>query len=113
LYDATITTGEEVRCFWGRKVTGAAILFWLNKYMNAMFLVWLFVTDFKISDEAGTFLLIVSELFLNDHTTSSEVSRAPFIALRVYALQKSLIICAMAFMLALAPLTTNFVSTLQ
>ena len=32
-YDLLITTGEEVRCFWGRRVTGAAILFWLNKYM--------------------------------------------------------------------------------
>ncbi|TBU54956.1 hypothetical protein BD310DRAFT_1031474 [Dichomitus squalens] len=30
-YDSLITTGEEIRCFWGRKLTGAAVLFWLNK----------------------------------------------------------------------------------
>ncbi|EJF61397.1 hypothetical protein DICSQDRAFT_45519, partial [Dichomitus squalens LYAD-421 SS1] len=40
LYDTILTTGEEVRCFWGRKVTGAAILFWLNKYMTMLYLVW-------------------------------------------------------------------------
>ncbi|TBU23294.1 hypothetical protein BD311DRAFT_742501 [Dichomitus squalens] len=125
LYDATITTGEEVRCFWGRKVTGAAILFWLNKYMNAMFLVWLFVTDFKISDEAEVSrarYLVWCKFYSHPSLDSCDRSakgtavvnyliylvQAAFIALRVYALQKSLIICAMAFILALAPLATNF-----
>ena len=41
LYDAIITTGEDVRCFWGRKVAGAAILFWLNKYVTSLPLVGL------------------------------------------------------------------------
>ncbi|EJF61357.1 hypothetical protein DICSQDRAFT_35794, partial [Dichomitus squalens LYAD-421 SS1] len=40
LYDTIITTGEEIRCFWGRKITGAVILFWLNKYMTMLVLVW-------------------------------------------------------------------------
>ncbi|EJF59043.1 hypothetical protein DICSQDRAFT_42484, partial [Dichomitus squalens LYAD-421 SS1] len=40
LYDALITTGDEIQCFWGKKLTGAAILFWLNKYITTFFMVW-------------------------------------------------------------------------
>ncbi|EJF61355.1 hypothetical protein DICSQDRAFT_60554, partial [Dichomitus squalens LYAD-421 SS1] len=54
LYDSMITTGEEIRCFWGRKMTGAAILFWLNKYMTVLYLVWELATCFNISDKVCT-----------------------------------------------------------
>ena len=40
LYDQAITTAEDVRCFWGRRVTGAAVLFWLNKYVTILDMVW-------------------------------------------------------------------------
>ncbi|TBU36907.1 hypothetical protein BD309DRAFT_838670, partial [Dichomitus squalens] len=50
-YDSIITTAEEIRCFWGRKITGAAILFWLNKYMSILCLVWTFATFLNISDK--------------------------------------------------------------
>ncbi|EJF61393.1 hypothetical protein DICSQDRAFT_37519, partial [Dichomitus squalens LYAD-421 SS1] len=40
LYDAVLTTGQEVTYFWGRRVTGATILFWLNKYMTMLYMVW-------------------------------------------------------------------------
>ena len=53
LYDATITTGEEIRYFWRRRVTGAAILFWLNKYMaildSALYLATYIVSSDKVS----------------------------------------------------------------
>ena len=51
LYDAIIITGEEIRCFWGRKLTGAAVLFWLNKYMTTLFFVWALAGNLKMSDE--------------------------------------------------------------
>ena len=35
-----ISTGEDIQYFWGRKVTGAAILFWLNKYVTILDMVW-------------------------------------------------------------------------
>ncbi|TBU39365.1 hypothetical protein BD309DRAFT_872424, partial [Dichomitus squalens] len=54
LYDSMITTGEEIRCFAGRKVAGAAVLFWLNKYMTILFLVWQLATGLNISDEVCT-----------------------------------------------------------
>ena len=50
LYDCLITTGDEITCFWGKKLTGAAILFWVNKYINILFMVWSITSYFKISD---------------------------------------------------------------
>ena len=30
---------DEIRCFWTSRITGAAVLFWLNKYLTISFLV--------------------------------------------------------------------------
>ncbi|TBU60083.1 hypothetical protein BD310DRAFT_848403 [Dichomitus squalens] len=49
-----ITTGEEIRCFGGRKIAGAAVLFWMNKYMTILFLVWQLATGLNISDKVCT-----------------------------------------------------------
>ena len=51
--------GDEVRCFWGRKVTGAAILFYLNKYMNILYLVLGLATFLTISDEVRSHIVII------------------------------------------------------
>ncbi|TBU52427.1 hypothetical protein BD310DRAFT_788877, partial [Dichomitus squalens] len=54
LYDSMIVTGEEARCFWGRKITGEAVLFWMNKYMTILYLVWQLATALNISDRVRT-----------------------------------------------------------
>ncbi|KAI0676125.1 hypothetical protein C8Q78DRAFT_1075057 [Trametes maxima] len=36
LYDFLITFGEEVRLFWGRKFTGASLLFFVNRYWTLL-----------------------------------------------------------------------------
>lgn len=51
LYDSILITGDEMRCFWGRKITAATVLFWLNKYVMAFGLVWSIGTSLNISDE--------------------------------------------------------------
>ena len=51
IYDAIITMGEEIRCFWGRKLTGAAVLFWLNKYMTALLFAWLLAGSLAVSEQ--------------------------------------------------------------
>ena len=52
MYDSVITTGDEIRCFWGKKLTGAAILFWLNKYLTLLYMVWDLGSGFiDITDE--------------------------------------------------------------
>ncbi|TBU52338.1 hypothetical protein BD310DRAFT_832390, partial [Dichomitus squalens] len=106
LYDAIMTTGEEIRCFWGQKITGAAILFWLNKYMSILFLVWALATFLTISDE----VCAPSSLGSNETTyilTSPEVQPFTFTAIRVYALRRSLTLCAITAVLSLVPFGIN------
>ena len=55
LYDEIITTGEEIRYFWRRRVTGAAILFWLNKYMAILDSALYLGTYIHSSDKVGFF----------------------------------------------------------
>ncbi len=33
MYEYCITIGKEVRLFWGKKITGAAVLFFVNRYL--------------------------------------------------------------------------------
>ncbi|TBU21641.1 hypothetical protein BD311DRAFT_677894, partial [Dichomitus squalens] len=103
LYDAILTTGEEVRCFWGRKLTGAAILFWLNKYLTIIYLVWNLGTLLSISDEVGIVTLPYFTLMQKSYVTT----RA-FAAIRVYALRKSIPLCSITFVLAMVPFGVNF-----
>ncbi|TBU60060.1 hypothetical protein BD310DRAFT_923811 [Dichomitus squalens] len=122
LYDSIITTGEEIRCFWGRKITGAAILFWLNKYMTMLYLVSDLATFFNLSDKVcpppllgsneSTYILTSPEVSTSYPLISSSKSRyfdfPAFTAIRVYALRRSLTLCAITAGLSLAPLGTNF-----
>ncbi|TBU52351.1 hypothetical protein BD310DRAFT_832399, partial [Dichomitus squalens] len=106
LHDSMITTREEIRCFWGRRITGAAILFWLNKYMTTLFLVWDLATALNISDKVRTPCdlstrgdLVVDYLLFT--------ILAVFTSIRVYALRRSLVLCTVTAVLTLVPLGTN------
>ncbi|TBU22649.1 hypothetical protein BD311DRAFT_675584, partial [Dichomitus squalens] len=105
LYDSTITTGEEIRCFWGRKITGAAILLWLNKYMTALYLVWelasLYNQLYPCSCAISTGGVAAVEYLL-------PIVLAAFTAIRLYALKRSLTLCAVTTVLSLVPLGINF-----
>ena len=61
LYDQAITTAEDVRCFWGRRVTGAAVLFWLNKYLTTLYLLWNIGAGFSISNKVGIIHICLHE----------------------------------------------------
>ncbi|TBU21345.1 hypothetical protein BD311DRAFT_734500 [Dichomitus squalens] len=104
LYDSMITTGEEIRCFWGRKITAAVLLFYLNKYMTILCLVWDLTTGSKMSDKSCSFSVkggasILYLLFMIPAAST---------AIRVYALRRSLSLSAITFALALVPLGINF-----
>ncbi|TBU21647.1 hypothetical protein BD311DRAFT_677911, partial [Dichomitus squalens] len=58
-FDSMVTTAEEIRCFWGRKITGAAILFWPNKYMTALYLVWDLAIGLDMSEKVCTTPLLL------------------------------------------------------
>ncbi|TBU34146.1 hypothetical protein BD311DRAFT_651137, partial [Dichomitus squalens] len=105
LYDALITTGDEIQCFWGKKLTGAAILFWLNKYITTFFMVWSITSYFKISD-------VGYSRPLRSYIQYSRVATSEFLAftgIRVYALRKSLLLASAAAILSTVPLGVNFV----
>ena len=34
VYDYVLTFVQEVQLIWGRKITGATVLFWLNRYLT-------------------------------------------------------------------------------
>ncbi|TBU22605.1 hypothetical protein BD311DRAFT_742896 [Dichomitus squalens] len=123
LYDSMITTGGEIRCFWGRKITGAAILFWLNKYITALYLVWELATGLSISNKVTQFNGLSTEYCSQSCPCSCALSvrginaveyftfmvLAAFTAIRVYALRRSLTLCAITAVLSLAPLGVDFV----
>lgn len=51
LYEYIITIGKEVQLFWNRKVTGASVLFFLNRYIVlGLNLYALPVTSIPVSD---------------------------------------------------------------
>ncbi|KAI0681955.1 hypothetical protein C8T65DRAFT_549747, partial [Cerioporus squamosus] len=37
MYEYCITIGQEVRLFWGKKITGAAVLFFFNRYLVLLY----------------------------------------------------------------------------
>ncbi|TBU34123.1 hypothetical protein BD311DRAFT_683366 [Dichomitus squalens] len=104
LYDLVITTDDEIRYFWGRKITGAALLFWLNKYMTTLYLIWDLGSIFKISNESCAVTIkgdaaVDFLLFL---------VLAAFTGIRVYALRRSLLLSSTTFLLATVPVGVNF-----
>ncbi|TBU52354.1 hypothetical protein BD310DRAFT_889547 [Dichomitus squalens] len=107
-----ITIGEEIRCFWGRKITGAAILFWVNKYMTVFYLVWNLATTLSISNkycnQSCPYSCELSVRGINAIEYLTYIVPAALTAIRVYALRRSLILCAITAGLSLAPLGTNF-----
>ncbi|TBU47615.1 hypothetical protein BD309DRAFT_987966 [Dichomitus squalens] len=113
LYDALITTGDEIQCFWGKKLTGAAILFWLNKYITTFFMVWSITSYFKISDVVCTHSIPRSCVASGKGLAAIDylllLVLPAFTGIRVYALRKSLLLASAAAILSTVPLGVNFV----
>ncbi|TBU54967.1 hypothetical protein BD310DRAFT_934758 [Dichomitus squalens] len=105
LYDTILTTGEEVRCFWGRKVTGAAILFWLNKYMTMLYLVWNLGNLLDLPNNSCTLSVKGAAVV---HNTFFLIL-ASFSAIRVYALQRNIFLSFITFVLSMTPFGVNLV----
>ncbi|TBU34124.1 hypothetical protein BD311DRAFT_747179 [Dichomitus squalens] len=102
IYDSIITTGDEIQCFWGRKVTGAAILFWLNKYMALLYMVW-DLLDRPTSAEN----CIITARGVAALEFSMFLVAAVFAGIRVYALRKSLLLSSFTFLLTAVPFGVN------
>ncbi|TBU22461.1 hypothetical protein BD311DRAFT_676052, partial [Dichomitus squalens] len=107
-YDSLITTGDEMRYFWGRKITGAAVLYWLNKYMTLFDFTWDFRAFLKMSDSVSTIYCAATTAGVDTVANLLFLVLATFTAIRVYALRKSVLLASIAFLLAAVPVGTNF-----
>ena len=78
LYEYIGTTGDEIRFFWRRKLTGATMLFWVNKWLAVALAVLDFVCLFQLSDTvcaASPFPLDYFLMLYRFVQTVSEVSK--------------------------------------
>lgn len=50
VYEYIITLGEEISLVWRGRVTGAVVLFVLNRYLNLGVVIYQFMTTFIVLD---------------------------------------------------------------
>ncbi|KAI0701126.1 hypothetical protein C8T65DRAFT_697124 [Cerioporus squamosus] len=107
-YEDAITIGREVDLFWGKRLTAASVLFFLNRYITIVFL---------LSDMLGS-IYPPESLYWIHGTVSAKLLLyfpwAAFSALRVFALtggQRTLSV--IVFLLSIVPLVINFVRSSQ
>ncbi|KAI0747406.1 hypothetical protein C8Q74DRAFT_1374441 [Fomes fomentarius] len=100
IYEHLITFDREVRLVWRRKITGATVLFVLNKYLLLMrFIVVL--TSYNISTTEVQAVYPVGRRLANDTPLA-------FAALRVYALTDHLWwLAGIIFLVSSVPVATN------
>ncbi|RPD57204.1 hypothetical protein L227DRAFT_565512 [Lentinus tigrinus ALCF2SS1-6] len=91
IYEYVITFGAEVDLFWTKRLTGATVLFFLNRGI-VMFYTW--------------YDLIVGLFTIP--ATSKYIPSAAFSALRVYALIRNWYISVLVFVLSVVPVAINF-----
>ena len=55
IYDYVLTFAQEVQLIWGRKITGASVLFWLNRYLTLALVIMNFVPSVGVQCEVSVF----------------------------------------------------------
>ncbi|KAM5531470.1 hypothetical protein V8D89_014860 [Ganoderma adspersum] len=103
LYEAIITTGDNVRFFWGRKLTGASVLFWLNKWLAVLCYAFSLASNLRLSDRVcaavATATISTGNLLY--------LVWGSFTALRIYALWKTWILSSIILLLSVVPVGLN------
>ncbi|KAI0746884.1 hypothetical protein C8Q80DRAFT_1271711 [Daedaleopsis nitida] len=92
VYEYLITFDQEVRLFWRRDVSGACILFFLNRYLS-------------LSVQLLDLVLFVTPMSITSHT--SLINRDLFSGLRAYALCLNKPVSLLVSVLSLAPVGVN------
>ncbi|KAI0794601.1 hypothetical protein C8Q74DRAFT_1249696 [Fomes fomentarius] len=102
IYDYIVTFSDEVRLFWGRRWTGATLLFFLNRYVSlgyyAVALISLPAPHLScIAVENATEILEVFPYLV----------WAAFSALRAFALSRRYVLSTLVFLLSIVPVALN------
>lgn len=98
-YDHAITFGEEVNCVWKRRISGASILFFLNRYAMLVaslvgivqILPWSKIPDFEPNDKDNYIsggVCILPIRFVDVFLIVSNTAYVVFAALRMFALHR-------------------------
>ena len=59
IYDYAVTVTYEVRLFWRKKVTGATLLFFANRYLTLFFYIFDITTSVSMSDAVSLRDLVI------------------------------------------------------
>ncbi|RDX47438.1 hypothetical protein OH76DRAFT_1441859, partial [Lentinus brumalis] len=109
IYEAFVTFDQEVACFWTAKRTGAALLFFANKWFSMLYYVMSAATTFAPfpSDKScSTFIISITAVGVLPFITG-----AAFSALRALVLSRSKCLGLLVFALSLAPAGANLVAS--
>ncbi|KAI0685066.1 hypothetical protein C8T65DRAFT_748277 [Cerioporus squamosus] len=107
VYEYMITFGREVELFWKGRLTGAAILFFFNRYLSLLVNVYGLLENMHVSDK-----MCVRSARLHYRWSGrliiSYFPWAVFSALRAFALTKNWPLATLIFLLSMVPLGVNF-----
>ncbi|TFK92081.1 hypothetical protein K466DRAFT_659526 [Polyporus arcularius HHB13444] len=102
IYDVIVTFAQEVVCFWTSKRAGAALLFFVNKWISVTYYVMLLARFAPFSTEQRWIALEALEIM-------QFVPWAVFSALRAYVLSRNIPLGIIVLALSLAPVGSNLV----
>ncbi|OSX61290.1 hypothetical protein POSPLADRAFT_1182434 [Postia placenta MAD-698-R-SB12] len=110
-YDYFLTFSREVRCIWGRKFSGATVIFMLNRYLTLVYRVLMLVDMLPWQSQPQT---VANDVCIGVlHTTQaltlvSQLIITAFTSLRTYAIwNKDWRIFGLVFFLGIVPCVVN------
>ncbi|RPD59051.1 hypothetical protein L227DRAFT_601692 [Lentinus tigrinus ALCF2SS1-6] len=113
IYDTIVTFDREVGCFWNSKTSGAALLFFTNKYLTVATFVFSFVAfnGSIFTDQALVHFTICASFQQAGNVVIllQMLPSAAFSTLRAYVLSKSKLLGLLVFALSMAPVAANLV----
>ncbi|TFK80191.1 hypothetical protein K466DRAFT_605542 [Polyporus arcularius HHB13444] len=114
MYEYCITIGKEVRLFWGKKITGAAVLFFVNRYLVLFYKIDILAnSNILVSDASASELESGSCARLVQSNRALQIAQyvpwAAFTGLRAFALSRNWFLSILAFALSMVSLVVNLV----
>ncbi|RDX49130.1 hypothetical protein OH76DRAFT_1404030 [Lentinus brumalis] len=106
IYDTFITFDREVACFWTAKRTGAALLFFANRWISAAYYVMVLVEFVPFPSDKRCLYFVAAAQAIE---ILQFVPGAAFSALRAFVLSRSKLLGILVFALSLAPVGANLV----
>ncbi|KAI1791870.1 hypothetical protein LXA43DRAFT_1136728 [Ganoderma leucocontextum] len=114
IFESIITIGQEAKYFWSGKATGAAILFYLNKYLTLISFVYTTVGYIPLASDRtyGAYIrcaaMVQSEYVIE---ILAYFPWAAFSGMRAFALSRNWPVSLLIICLSLVPVAVNLLSS--